>query len=129
MTLLSEPNSVSAMKTGTTGSADHAGDGGLKAPYDRVHIVRYLIGGRDAEECSKVPIRHVATLIVDGVDQAGELPSLEDVRDEKMGTYGIIGGYGLAEPAEDPVMRGFEVPGPSIGDGLGSISRSRPFSA
>ena len=63
---------------------------------------------------------HVATLIIDGVDQAGELPGADDVRNEEMGAYGVIGRPGLAEPSEDPEVRGIEVLGPAIGYGFGS---------
>ena len=65
-------------------------------------------------------MRHVATLIVDGVDEAGVLPGLEDMRDEKMCAYVVIGGRGLAESPEHPVVRGVEVLGPAVGDWLGA---------
>ena len=37
-----------------------------------------------------------------------------------MGAYGVIGRPGLAEPSEDPEVRGIEVLGPAIGYGFGS---------
>ena len=43
-------------------------------------------------------MRHVATLIGDRIDQAGEVPGVDDVRHEEMGAYGITVGHGLAEP-------------------------------